>query len=243
MKILKPFNDEFPTLTQNNQTMNMEFAFVFDKGEESRIGTPWFLCRDYLCDIIFADNCGMDELPQIYGFQYDSSVHRFNRDKLSMAIRFPNSLSVERFKENLTYLNAIETEAGWNCTTYEETDKPRELYVEGDQRWLRSPLYISMITLYFRFMGHEMRGRHNIVGLGYEDRDFLERCKRVDPVKVLVYQYTILKDGSTLYENDEWENDEYDGLDMDDIHNGSGYMQFLGNYVAHWEEGFKLCQV
>ena len=132
----------------------LEFAFVSKNKVQC---CPFVLCKDFLQDAIYNQLYGTKK--EIYEFCYNPAVDApIGLDKIRLLLA--NSRD-PKFKTKipicLDFINQIEKKLHIAKTTVKECAKPPKQYkrggvfwFEGSNRWLRSPVMLSLYTLLLR---------------------------------------------------------------------------------------------
>ncbi len=139
---------------ESRQAVGLRFSFLNQKGPNlyQAMFAP-VLCRDYLNDVLHAEYFNKRVGP-VFGFSYNPAEQQIDRDKLRMGL-FVDQQLFEVLREHLlAMLHSVEKQAGWQLSSGSFNEKTLQILVEGDSKWLRSTLHLSLYTLLCRLSGY-----------------------------------------------------------------------------------------
>lgn len=142
------------------QEKQITFAFANLNENKSTISEVFYpvKCRDFLGDCLFAEETGGK--VQIYGFVFDPSIQKLDKDETRFVIKFADTDTKELFVNNLEILKTIEEMIGVSKTNLTELNK-LTLFSEGDKFWMRTIFLISFYSFIFKALCYEYKDKRN----------------------------------------------------------------------------------
>ncbi len=142
---------------------NCEFSFI---SEDNRQISPFFFCKDYLQDAVM----GQVRKKKVcqYGYVFDPAVHPpvYLKKTRLLLTNSKDKTMPEKIEACLDFINQFEKKLGINKTktVVSRCKDPAKKYAlcgvwlfEGSNRWMRSPVMISLYSLLLRVgLGHKL---------------------------------------------------------------------------------------
>ena len=234
MKILHTNISKNYDLNEDDQTINLKFAFCTYTTEEDQLIYynlhPLVKCRDFLNDFVYCMNT--DISFSIYGFNIEKG-HKKTND-LYLNLMFPSKETLKIFKDNFDYYMPTYDFKSKNNDTRIVYEKDLDVILEVDNNWFLTSQSTSALTLLLRlFCNKVIVQKESIV------EDFLnstdDEDKHTDHNQILDYDYQknfdkhlnqFIKNYKHLYGRQPAKN-YLDTEVKDYIHGYSGIFTFL----------------
>lgn len=184
-------------------------------------------CRDFLGDVLHAEQS--KQKINIYGFTYDGTTNKIDRDKTRLLLFFPNTESANSFVKNSSIVHNIEKTNKLLRTKLYKTKDPLVYVLESSPFWLRSVVGISLYTYLLKCMGYD----YNKIENWFEEvqqKTYKDQWDNVNPVPEALYakstqQY--FKKLTTLIKPLTRNLKTVHGTKSDKIHNIHNYSGFV----------------
>jgi len=138
-------------LTEIFQSNAVQFAFVnhTNSQEKLQLLMPWIKCREYFNELLMVNHHPEDfNFKEVHGFQYDHAQFPLNKDKVFLAVRFPDVKTRNNFTNNLNFLHSVEKFNNLDqLTTIHKTDKSTVLVLEASKFWQQRCILLNIYTL------------------------------------------------------------------------------------------------
>ena len=232
MKILHTNILKNPNLHEDEQTINLKFAFCTYTTEEDQLIYynlhPLVRCRDFLNDFLYCMNT--DNSFNIYGFNIEKG-HKKTND-LYLNLMFPSKETLKIFKDNFDYYMLTYDVLARNNDTQIIYEKNLDVILEVDNNWFLTSQSTSAFTLLLRlFCNKVLIQKESIVedflksGYNYDEHTDINQLKEYDDnFDKQLNQF--LKNYKKLYQIQASRN-YLDTKVEDKIHSYSGIFTFL----------------
>lgn len=209
----------------------LEFAFISKEGEQCH---PFAFCKDYLQDAIWATL--NKSSAAIYGFSYKHGRNPIvDLKKTRMALRFKNQAGFDELAvAALKFIHEMEKAQGYELSELhyggKYKDKTHPVYVfVSDQRWMHSPVMISLYTLALRvglsYTGGDWQQHFTAAKkyYGRNDKTYTKAAKKA-------LEKIIGKDVGDVFAK-KFADNYPKKLSMSGMHDRSGIVSFGNGYV------------
>lgn len=220
MNFFKAKEKHYEEIYQNKQ---IKFSFVNKKGDDyHEIFSP-VLCRDFLNDVLVAEETG--EEFSIYKFKYDPTVSKIDRDKLRMAV-YINKADFNNVVKNLHILNEIESKNKLKPTKFYGLEEGIFL-LEADKFWLKSTFLLSFYTLMIRVLSYELKDNWiaSITSVWTNESKYVNAIKDNLPVFLSSFKKVFKGKLKSVH--------GYDKLSHRDLHNNTGIVSLLNKDLVN----------
>ncbi len=138
------------TYTEIFQQVELRFSFLNQEGNDFYEQFADIKCRDYLSDVLMAEEHNVTIC--VYGFKYDPSESKIDRDATKLSLKFPSSEHKALFLSNIPNLHYLEDKAKYELTKVLETQLDNQLIVIGSANYLNTTPLLSLYSLLLRAM-------------------------------------------------------------------------------------------
>lgn len=159
MKVIDKVSEKFHLSEGGQGKLQMKFA-IYNKDTQEVI-TPFCMCKDYFSDAFWAKYTGNDVL-NMYGFSFkkDDDQGLFDKDEISLAIRFVpinskefQDVNQENLDNILSFLNRFEKSNNFTLSVGEICEEGKSYIITFDRKWTQM-LYLASAFFMFLRLGY-----------------------------------------------------------------------------------------
>lgn len=233
--MLKVIQAKHHGYSEIGQQKPIKFAFANAVGNEIREIFSPVLCRDFLGDVLHAEES--NKPASIYGFSYNPTTSRIDRDSTRLVISNISAKDFDCFRANAPILEQLEFKLNLVPTKWQEVDK--HLYIEGSPRWQEAVYLISFYTYLLRVMCYPLGQdwMKDVAALKTNEGSYFRSVTEKKFITMAENLFNILEPFTNVH---GWKNDAHIGV----IHDMSGFVSLAttakGNtYADKLKEYFK----
>lgn len=153
------------TFKNNLAQIVQPFVVLFSYAKKTDDGytnsTPWFMCRDFLGDIVQAHHT--EKQVSIYGFTAKHDNTPQPKTKLELAIKFKLVKDARNFKENIERFRAdMEADLKVSLGKVIETDDKKVIVMSAPVFWRKTIPAISFYSFLIKCLSYQIPHNQNV---------------------------------------------------------------------------------